>query len=452
MSSVKKEQESPASGAIREFECHDKAESGCAFSRQFWAHFFEHYWEKKPLLIKQPFVISPVNETDAFQAMVKSASAYRGGYRMRSKGAPCIRFMKDNNWVMADIDAYLPEPDDASVAAFVERLDKQLNGQRFEFTFYDIQEHWPELWLRLREFYSGLYDFTGMPVVPTEPSIFFGNHGKTAKGLHKDDSNNFVFPIEKKSIRFVPKEVFLDKGLEYKTLEYDQYADDSIVLEGEAGDVIYIPSGWFHVGETGEGLSLSLSVSFYNYHEPIADVMDILSRVASQKLPQAARVKSLSFDSSKFRQSAENLPDEISAVIDALKESVQSPEFIRKLKLAQLMRVTGLDFVVPAPVATKGLRDEDVIAGDSRFPVAIAQLDEQTTACSANGHVFAVPVSAEIFELIELLNSGNQYCVKELVNKYSESVDQGILYGLLNKLHGLRAISIAEESADRIAN
>jgi ribosomal protein L16 Arg81 hydroxylase len=445
MSSVKKKEETLGLGAIQGFECHDKAESGCAFSRQFWGHFFEHYWGKKPLLIKQPFLTPPVNAADAYQAMVRAASAYRGGYRVRSKGATCIRFMKDNNWVLADIDAYLPTAEDESVAAFVRRLEEQLNGQRFEFTFYDIQEHWPELWLRLREFYSGLYDFTGMPVLPTEPSIFFGNHGKTAKGLHKDDSNNFVFLIEKKRLRFIPKEVFSDKGLDYKTLDYEKYSDDSIILDGEPGDVIYIPADWFHVGETGEGLSLSLSVSFYNYYEPIAEAMDILSRVASKRLPEAARVKTFSFDSSKFRETAENLPEAMSAVVEALKESVQSAEFIRKLQLAQLMRVTGMGFVAPAPMAAKGLSDDEVIVGNSRYPIAWFQLDEQTIACSANGHVFAVPASAEIPELIERLNSNDKYRVKDLVLRHAEGVDPKMLCSFLNKLHSLRAISIAEE-------
>ncbi len=102
--------------------------------------------------------------------------------------------------------------------------------------------HDEQFWLRVREFLSGIYQFIGMPVEATEASVFLGNYEKTPFGLHKDTCSMFMFVVAgRKRIRAWPDEYFRGKENVANTLDYEQFLNDAVTLEGGPGDVIYWP-------------------------------------------------------------------------------------------------------------------------------------------------------------------------------------------------------------------
>jgi len=51
-------------------------------------------------------------------------------------------------------------------------------------------------------------------------------------------------------------------------LRYRQFLDGATTLEGTAGDLIYWPSSYWHIGEPVGGFSITLNVGMFSYQLP----------------------------------------------------------------------------------------------------------------------------------------------------------------------------------------
>src|SRR5262249_12557652 len=123
-----------------------------------------------------------------------------------------------------------------------------------------------ETWSRLRRFLGHLYQRIGIPAGFVDLVFFFGNYRNTPRGLHLDSADVFCFVVHcRKRIRIWGPAV-LPNWRAQPYINRAEYARDlsrSICLEGEAGDLLYWPSRFFHVGESISALSGSVSVAMH---------------------------------------------------------------------------------------------------------------------------------------------------------------------------------------------
>jgi 50S ribosomal protein L16 3-hydroxylase len=346
---------------------------------------------------------------------------------------------------MTDVERHIPELNDGSVDGYVNRVNRQLVGKSFELIVHHFQAHSTELWLRMRDFFRGLYELIGIPAEKSEAVVFLRNHAQTSFGLHRDDASVFMFILEgRKKILAWPNDRFAGKGDAYCTLDYEPFLDDAIVLEGEPGDVIYWPSSHWHVGESSGAWSASISLGLRLNYQPFTDVLRNLILMVGQRLSDAPRVNTYPFDPNSLRQSATHMPGEIQTAINVLREVSLSADIEQVQQLAWLNRVTGFGFLkVPPPLPPRKLADDELIQARADYPIVWLPWSQGRIACSANGHSVTLRESPAVVTMIERLNTGTAYRVQDLIQESagSSTVEATpLLHNVLEKLYCLRAI------------
>ena len=423
-------------------------------SSEFWAHFVEHHWNKSPLLIKQPFAASFTTPAEIFLSLQRASDQFRAG----ATGLR-VRFLTEDQFLLQgrELGPYLPQSVDQSAADYAERMTHQLKGQRFALIVNEIQIHDAQLWRRTREFLRGL--LSRIPAQILYPGVFLGNYEKTPFGIHRDVYHIFMFVIEgRKTARVWPADYFRDEEDERLRLHYEGYpklVEDAITLEGEPGDLIYWPIGYWHVGEGHGELSLSLSLGLEPV-QPLEEICHQLIESFGRRLMSSAQAENRSFDSRDLHASTETVSRALELATYALREVGADPELEQIVRLSWLNRVTGGGFTrLPIPLPAESLDDADVVRGCPDYPIRWmpAGTDDEVI-CSANGHSFTLAAHPKILQLIERLNTGAAHQVQDLLAEHAGSlrVDDiefvakaEEIRALLEKLYSLRAIAKSED-------
>ncbi len=423
---------------------------GFAFTTEFWERFVERHWEKTPLLIKQPFAAQLLSASELFAALAQASEQYRAeGRQLRppyDRGAK-LRFCIEHSVLMTDVEKRLPEAGDESLESYARRIEPLLAGREFELIINQLQSYSFEMWARLREFLRGLYERVGIPAENADAAIFIRNQKRTGFGLHKDKAGVFMFVLKgRKRMLLWPYETFSAKEEIVSTLDYGEFLDRALVLEGQPGDVIYWPSTYWHIGESDGDLSASVSVGLRLNYAPFADVIKHVTHMVERQLGASGRADLYRFEPARLQQTAAELPPRLDAAIRAVREAGCDQSLEQTLKLGWLNRVTGYGFAsVPAPRPPRTLADDEIVCGQPEYPVVCVPLNEDRWACSANGHSFTTPTTHHLPLLIDSLNTGIPRRAGSLLAEFAtttETGDRELLRHVLEKLHSLRAVEL----------
>lgn len=410
-------------------------------SSEFWEKFFQRYWEKRPVVIKNPFGKSFAGEEEIFAALVRAGGQFRAGEHTINP-----RFSVEHGLLLTDVEKKMPVIDDRAISGYAARLSRELEGRAFELIVNRFHTHSAELWMRMRGFFRGLHELIGIPAYNLEATLFLRNHAVTSFGIHKDTASIFAFVIAgRKKMLVWPEEYFRDKEVTFNSLDYEKFSDGAISVEGEAGDILYWPSSYWHVGEAGSGLSLTMNVGLFLKHNPFADILKHVRGIARDRPDASATVDLYAFDPNAPERTAERVAKELEAAADILREISRSAALEESLRISWMNRVTGAGFTsVPPPLPHAALSDDQTLSANPLYPVVWLNWNDNKLACSANGHSFAVTRDPSAIKLIERVNTGAPFGVKGLVEECSETnqaSDERFLRGIVEKLYSLRAIA-----------
>jgi hypothetical protein len=156
----------------------------------------------------------------------------------------------------------LPRSRDGDFVGYRKRVRRSSGGKRFGLVIVDYPDFDVQIQRRIEQFLRPLKVAPG-PRIKSKTLLFVGDYERTPVGIHKDPHGTFVFVIEgRKRFRTWPSDFFpADKGT--GRLRYRQFLPDAITLEGAAGDLIYWPSSYWHIGEPLGGFSISLNVGVF---------------------------------------------------------------------------------------------------------------------------------------------------------------------------------------------
>jgi 50S ribosomal protein L16 3-hydroxylase len=419
---------------------------------KFWARFVKRYWERRPLVIKQPFTTQFINSEEAFAALVESSEEYRAG------GNGNLNVYVEYALLIAEVWKHLPVSDDGSIAGYAERVTQQFRGQRFGLVAGDFQVHSVQLWLRLRAFLGGLYEVIGIPSAQTNSAVFLGTYEKTPLGLHEADASNFIFVIEgRKRLRVWPSKTLRRQGVLNHSLDYGSFIDDSIALEGEPGDVIYWPSNYWHIGESVDGgLAVSLSVAiFMNPHLPVD--LSPAAEMVEERLMAYRGANTYPLNPHRLRATVRKLPRMSDRLADALNKASQNSHVHQTLQVNWMNCLTGFGFAsVPPPLPRRALDHDEIVRGDPNHPIMWLATGDNEIICSANGHSFSISAHPKIPRLLDCLNGGSPHRVKHLSKEYAGTAKLGKtkieaspddIRVILEKLYSLRAITLVQPAA-----
>jgi 50S ribosomal protein L16 3-hydroxylase len=237
--------------------CRDTDLRHAKTSSRFWARFAKQHLEKRPLNLKRPFVAPITTAAELFRAMV-AARAKLGQNEKRH-----LRFFVDDEIRRSHIRQNLPRGTDANFDGYCKRISRSLNGARFGLVVVEYPSFDARIQKRVRQFLRPLQELISSGVKP-KTLLFMGNYERTPVGIHRDLHGTFVFVIEgRKRFRAWPGSFFPDAGKITGRLRYRQFLAGSITLEGTAGDLIYWPSSYWHIGEPVGGFSISLNVGVF---------------------------------------------------------------------------------------------------------------------------------------------------------------------------------------------
>ncbi|MGH7390881.1 MAG: JmjC domain-containing protein [Candidatus Rokuibacteriota bacterium] len=419
-------------------------EGECALSPDFWTYFREQYWEAQGVVLRQALARPLVTAAEAFEGLVRAGDRYRAGGR----AAP-ISFCIEHAVAQADVGAHLPAPTDDSVATYADRVTRQIQGQRFGLVAEDIQADDARLWLRLREFVKNLYPVTGWPGEKAKASVFLGNYRNTPFGVHRDRSAVFTFVVHgRKRILAWPRRFFEDKEDMTNRLGYERYRSEAIVLEGEPGDILYLPTGLWHIGEDAGGLSMTVTLTLFMEPRVSPSLLALVQQMVQGPVEAANQAAAEALGPGHRHPGLAGIARTAKRTARALRGVGRDPELERSLTAHWLAHVTGSGFTgVPDPLPPRSVPGDAVLRGDPDHPVMWMAAGADALICAANGHAFVLGKSRGLVRVLRRINSGAPCRVRDLIEQHSRAagarVDtSGPVRALLEKLWSLRAIVV----------
>jgi hypothetical protein len=396
-----------------------------ALPREAWASFARRYWEREPFLFRGALPQLPASPDSILAVMAEMGEHARAG-TIES----LIQCFREDGFMLSGPAAgrHLPAPQDRSAGAYADRLTRRLG--RFALLLNDVLAYDAGLWLRIRQFLRGLQ--REVPGLFCRSGLFFGNYESTPFGIHRDDVGALMIVLEgRKRIHAWPGAYFEERPEGWNSLDYHRYLPDAVTLEGGPGDVLYWPSGYWHVGASDGDLTISLNLGVQQ-EDPKAEA-------AEELLARLEEAVATECDSPLARLRAE---------MERLERSGDWEEALRRRRLER--ESAGGFETVPPPLPLAALADETVINGSLDFPVLWMPAPNREIRCAAHGHSFTIPADPRIIRLLERLNDGAPARVAELIRDYSgETRADGIRFvaapegirTLLSRLQAIRAIS-----------
>ena len=422
---------------------------------EFWAHFVKNYWCQRPAVFKGILASPLLTPEDVFRGLVTVGDLYRA-----NADTPIVRFFVEQAAQRADIGKYLPEAGDHSIEGYAERINRKLEGRRFGLVINSFYRYDAALYMRLRNFLRGLYEFIDVPSSFVDVALFLGNYKCTPFGVHSDGrgSTNFTFVLAgRKRLLAWPWEFFSDHPNISDSIDYERYRDEAIVLEGEPGDLMCWPSDYWHVAEGGDSLPVTLAIA--HEREPQIASSDLFSQVGrfmDERLRASSGAKHCCYNPRHSQKNAEKLPQIVASTRRVLRELSRDKQIEQMLRVSWLNRITSFGFhSVPPPLPHESLADNLVVRGDPRYPIMWLAAEDDEVVCSANGHAFSLTAHPHVLKMLERLNSGEACRVGDLVSEYKGTVKARRIEfeatpkqirAILEKLYSLRAISPVRSS------
>jgi len=345
----------------------------------FWDTLAPH-WNRRPVLIKQPFSTPFVDESEFLSFLHQWGEDAREGRR-----SVAVHLLD------ADV---LPRRDDRTLADFEARIAARWPRDWYLYVSDGIQQHNGSLWERAIELIRPAMRVQGgLPSGGMTIEVFYGKYAATPTGIHLDSSDNLAFVTRgPKRLLFWPPGRFaaklasppqMPRHQQALTGRYDDYLEDATIIDGEAGDVIYWPKDYWHVGASGAGWSGMITVPMWWSASPATLAQAMLPRV----LDLRAEPQPYSMDIDDLASAASEMPAPLGEMVSQVKSQVS-------LKLEPAARIAWAKFVTaygfstpPAPKAAPEL------TADTRLRVAhpIVAIPLGTTAAvvACGHHVLA---------------------------------------------------------------
>lgn len=228
----------------------DRLATGTAFD---WDTFTDRYWDRQPVLYKA-IGTAPADEREVFDAAVLAG---RSPHPLAMP--PDVQFFVERRQQTRPRD-YLPAATDGSFDGYQRRLADRLAGQRYALVLHRFHTRSHPQWARGRDFWAGLWRRVGQPGTTAITTVFHGSYEHSPVGVHRDRFATFMYVLRgTKRMRFWPERPWTEPVT--TILDYAPYLDGSLVAEVEAGDLLYWPSRYYHVGESaGDAPATSINI------------------------------------------------------------------------------------------------------------------------------------------------------------------------------------------------
>lgn len=297
---------------------------------------------------------------------------------------------------------------------------------------------------KLRAFTHGYVERYGMPYPGANAVFIGGRYRSTWIGLHNDSCDTFLFPLYgRKRMMIWPPAYFDSMALEKKSalngvcfghIDIRPYADDALIYEVAAGEIFFIPAGWWHYNKLDElETTLTLSVGMFSHGTAQAFCENPIKAAIATKTGNASMGTIKQWPSMVFQSLAEvELPVQAVRFIDTIRDNSKI-QMLLKLSANGIIR----DRILDRPAT---LYWPDLIVGarlDS--PLFLLALDEEGGLLFAGGAMLRVKQFQAVGVLVGLLHRADPLAIAQVMSGQSD--DKEIL-GVLQWLYAQAAIDL----------
>jgi cupin-like protein len=404
------------------------------FSQQEVATFWDHltpYWGRGPGVIRRPFSKPFVSEPEFLAILKKWAEEARCGHRLVDVA-------------MVDRDA-LPGAEDETLAAIERNIAERWNRDWYLYIPDGVQQYDGDIWERAIEVIIPAIGVQGgLPSGGMMLDLFYGRYQSTPTGIHLDSSDNLAFVTRgPKRMLFWPPDRFSVKFSSPRNdpshqraliARYEEHENDAIVIDADAGDVIYWPKEYWHIGASQNTWSGMVSIPMWWTAKPSSLARSMLSRVLElDSEPQLYRVTVETLESAAL-----DLPAALHDVVGQMKSQVHS-KLDLTAKVAWAKFVTSYGFTSPPallpPVSVTGATRIRV-----KHPIVAVPLGRAIAVVGCGHSTLAqfTPLS----RIVQHLRVGTEHTVGDLGQLVPESRDEVCehLVKLVGELVSFRAL------------
>ncbi|MCG8609485.1 MAG: cupin domain-containing protein [Pseudomonadales bacterium] len=330
-----------------------------------WQPLLEEHWLKTPFHLKAPFEGSLFEPHWFLELLVKAKQTL-------TKNEPCKLLLFDTNGQCLDgrnkgsrlftgLEDLLPTCADKDISCYFNQLAANPRFHNFGFFLREPQFLHEQIWLRLKDIARFLFNYIPIPRENLGSDVFLGNYRETPFGAHKDNLDNFLFMVTGK------KTLYLWEGhLKFEELT----ADNATAYELEAGDLLYWPSTYWHVGKNFDNQpSISINLDYYDSKAASWETSEFMNSVGDiSKMVSALFISphQKEYFHNNVSSSNEIHLEERLAIINAAKQklmtSLDSDLLEKQYKKAALQRQSAMYFRDPCQ-----MRDQDLLESTSHL-------------------------------------------------------------------------------------
>lgn len=373
----------------------------------------EHGWQRQPLVIRKAFSSDFLTEQDTFdawRAFVESVDPPRWANRAR---------LYCGSARVSSVEQFLPEASDTSWNSYLRRLGNQTGSSEWGLCLTDPQIASAKIFRRLLVFLDSLYRHIGIPRGGCSPDLFMMNHKMSFFRLHKDAQDVFTFVISGwRRFLLWPFNTFADiAGLganksrsphRLYEVDHEAYRSQAMVLEAAAGDLLYWPAEWWHVGESNRERAITLGVGAIHDANPMSQFV----RAADRRLQhRQERAETLPWDT------INGAVPTTAAYTEWLQSFLEEDEFWMETRRGVMSWATrcGLKHIPPPTPVSTPLDDMQWLAITSPSTIAFEE-DETSLFCSVAGHSLVLTPGAPAKALLTTLSRGGVHQVGTLID------------------------------------
>jgi hypothetical protein len=245
------------------------------------------------------------------------------------------------------------------------------------------------------------------------------NHEVSFFRLHKDAEDVFTFVVEGHR-RFLlwPFDTFAgtaglsaSEGRKSHLLfevDYEAYRSQAVVLEATAGDLLYWPAEWWHVGESNGELSITLAVGVIHNANPMRQIVGATDRLMRRRREKPTNLPWLTADTAGRT---------IASYTEWMQDFLADDDLWAEVRRGVLSWVTRCGLTRIPPPARRGtpLDDAQWLAVTSPSTIAF-EGNEASLFCSIGGHDLVLTPGAPAMALLASLSRGGVHRVGALID------------------------------------
>jgi len=373
-----------------------------------------------------------------------NSGAFDKGFRLYSEGTELKT--KKTTKLFADNKPHENE----DIISYCERLFDEKFGiiMNYNETYSD------KLAIRVNEMITPLFELIGTPPLGFEITVFVGNYGWTPLGIHTDGvgenvihfhlgpGNKTMYTWDKETYeKLVGKDVYNNKNVEPLLEHANKW-------EFGPGDVYYMP--WFenHIGYSKD-LSIGVTLWFRNCSNQ-KYASELLRIFRNQFMSKDKRIIPCQIDYLNNDSTFDNFESMVSKYVP--KEDPTLKDFLHEIysDFKHCIASNG-GWRYPPAIKSKDKNAKDdetdryensVISIVKPFKILHRNINDKTLLIYVRGSKLKLNYFKDLIELIEILNTGQEVHVQDIIQKSGLSNDVICYFlGILEKNMGIRVVS-----------